>query len=186
MATESAEALLLAKPPFDDVHNVPLRLIVSFGSHVLVCRPDFKARDAYLVAQTLAKHNDALPTPARAPSGVVPAHRGSLAFFGGEEMPSDEAGRRSTNQLARPAGQTRRSGGHRRRDSRPTSPDECLEVLNPQPDGVGHAQMWCRFGTKGRRFESCLPDTLTGSESHECPPRRSGPLVFLPERVTQG
>ena len=89
MAAESAEALLLAKPPFDDVRNVPLRLIVSFGSHVLVCRPDFKARDAYLLAQTLAKHNEALPTPARAPSGVVPAHRGSLAFFAGEEMPSD-------------------------------------------------------------------------------------------------
>ena len=89
MAAESAAALLHAKPPFDDVRNVPLRLIVSFGSHVLVCRPDFKAGDAYLLAQTLAKHNDALPTPARAPSGVVPAHRGSLAFFAGEEMPTD-------------------------------------------------------------------------------------------------
>ena len=89
MAVESAEALLLAKPPFDDLRNVPLSLIVSFGSRALVCRPDFKARDAYLLAQTLAKHDDALPTPARAPSGVVPAHRGSLAFFAGNETPSD-------------------------------------------------------------------------------------------------
>ena len=31
MAAESAEALFLAKPPFDDIRNVPLRLIVSFG-----------------------------------------------------------------------------------------------------------------------------------------------------------
>ena len=87
MAAESAEALFLAKPPFDDIRNVPLRLIVSFGSHVLVCRPDFMARHAYLLAQTLAEHNDALPAPARAPGGVVPAHRGSHAFFAGEEMP---------------------------------------------------------------------------------------------------
>ena len=89
MAAESAEALLLAKPPFDDIRNVPLRLIVSFGSHVLVCRPDFMARHAYLLAQTLAEHNNALPAPASAPVGVVPAHRGSHAFFAGEEMPND-------------------------------------------------------------------------------------------------
>lgn len=89
MAAESAEALFLAKPPFDDIRNVPLRLIVSFGSHVLVCRSDFIGRHAYLVAQTLAEHKDALPTPADAPKGVVPAHRGSHAFFAGEEMPND-------------------------------------------------------------------------------------------------
>jgi hypothetical protein len=89
MTAESAEALFLAKPPFDDIRNVPLRLIVSFGSHVLVCRPDFLAGHAYLLAQTLAEHKDALPTPAGAAEGVVPAHRGSHAFFVGEEMPND-------------------------------------------------------------------------------------------------
>jgi hypothetical protein len=89
MAAESAEALFLGKPPFDDIRNVPLRLVVSFGSHVLVCRPDFMARHAYLLAQTLAEHKDALPSPAGAPEGVVPAHRGSHAFFAGEEMPND-------------------------------------------------------------------------------------------------
>jgi hypothetical protein len=89
MAAESADALFLAKPPFDDIRNVPLRLIVSFGSHVLVCRPDFLAGHAYLLAQTLAEHKDALPTPAGAPGGIVPAHRGSHAFFAGEEIPND-------------------------------------------------------------------------------------------------
>ena len=44
MEVESAEALFLAKPPFDDIRDVPLRLIASFGGHVLVCRPDFLAR----------------------------------------------------------------------------------------------------------------------------------------------
>ena len=89
MAAASAEALFLAKPPFDDIRNVPLRLIVSFGSHVLVCRPDFMASHAYLLAQTLAQHKDALPKPTAAPEGVIPAHRGSYAFFAGEEMPKD-------------------------------------------------------------------------------------------------
>lgn len=89
MGAESAEALYLAKPPFDDIRNVPLRLIVSFGSYVLVCRPDLMARHAYLLAQTLAEHKDVLPTPAVAPMGVIPAHRGSHAFFAGEQIPND-------------------------------------------------------------------------------------------------
>jgi hypothetical protein len=79
MAAASAEALFLSKP----------RVIVSFRSHVLVCRPNFMARHAYLMARTLAEHNDALPAAAGSPEGVVPAHRGSHAYFAGEEMPSD-------------------------------------------------------------------------------------------------
>jgi len=89
MAARSAEALFLGKPPFDDIHDAPLRIIVSFGSHSLVCRPSFMARHAYLIARTLAEHKDAFPTPAGAPDGVVPAHRGSHAFFAGEEVPND-------------------------------------------------------------------------------------------------
>ena len=89
MAMESAEALFLAKPPFDDIRNVPLRLIVSFRSHVLVSRQDFMARDAYRLAQTLVEHEEALPKSAVAPKGIVPAHRGSFAFFAGEEIPID-------------------------------------------------------------------------------------------------
>jgi hypothetical protein len=89
MGAESAEALVLGKPPFDDVRNAPLSLIVSFGSRVLICRPDFRARDAYVLAQTLTEHKHALPTPAGAPRGIVPPHRGSHAFFAGERMPND-------------------------------------------------------------------------------------------------
>lgn len=87
MAAESAEALFLAKPPFEDLRNVPLRLLVSFGSHVLVCRDDLMDRHAYLFAQTLAEHAERLPNPLNAPAGVIPAHRGSQAFFAGEEIP---------------------------------------------------------------------------------------------------
>ena len=89
MQADSAEALFLAKPPFADIREAPLRIIVSFGSYVFVCRPDFKARHAYLLAQTLSAHAEALPAAATAPSGVVPAHRGAHAFFAGEEMPND-------------------------------------------------------------------------------------------------
>jgi hypothetical protein len=89
MQAESAEALFLAKPPFADIPRAPLRIIVAFGSHVLVCRPDFMARHAFLVAKALAEHKEGLPVPAAAPEGVVPAHRGSRAFFAGEEMPND-------------------------------------------------------------------------------------------------
>jgi hypothetical protein len=89
MQAESAEALFLAKPPFADITEAPLRIIVSFGSHVLVCRSNFMARHAYLLAKTLVEHSDVLPAPALAPGGVVPAHAGSHAFFAGEEMPND-------------------------------------------------------------------------------------------------
>jgi hypothetical protein len=89
MQADSAEALFLAKPPFDDIPNAPLRIIVSFGSHVFVCRPNFMARHAYLLAKTLAEHGEGLPAPAVAPAGVVPAHPGSRAFFAGEELPNE-------------------------------------------------------------------------------------------------
>jgi hypothetical protein len=89
MQADSAEALFLAKPPFADIPEAPLRIIVSFGTHVLVCRPNFMARHAYLLAKTLAEHGEGLPAPAVAPTGVVPAHPGARAFFVGEEMPHD-------------------------------------------------------------------------------------------------
>src|SRR6476619_779481 len=37
MQTDSAEALFLAKPPFADIPEAPLRIIVSFGTHAMVC-----------------------------------------------------------------------------------------------------------------------------------------------------
>jgi hypothetical protein len=89
MTTKSAEALSLGKPPFADIGASPLRAIVSFGSHLLVCRPDFLARHAYLLAKTLSEHEDALPVPAGSPGAPVPAHRGARAFFAGEEIPND-------------------------------------------------------------------------------------------------
>ncbi len=89
MAVDSAAALALGKLPFDDVRNASLSAIASFGSHVLVCRPEFKARNAYLLAQTLVEHKEILPAPVSAPREIVPAHRGSHAFFAGDQPPTD-------------------------------------------------------------------------------------------------
>ena len=89
MQAESAEALFLARPPFADIPDAPLRIIASFGTHAMVCRPNFMARHAYLLANTLAEHAEGLPAPAVAPTGVVPAHPGARAFFAGEEMPNE-------------------------------------------------------------------------------------------------
>ena len=89
LAVDSAESLVHGTFPFDDVRNASLSVIASFGSHVLVCRPDFTARNAYLLARTLVEHKDALPTPVSAPGGIVPAHRGSHAFFAGDQPPND-------------------------------------------------------------------------------------------------
>jgi hypothetical protein len=88
MTAQGAEALFLAKPPFEDVRSVPLRVIVSFGSHLLVCREDLMDHHVFLFARTLVEHADGLPKPAAPPGGVVPAHRGSLAFFAGEQLPA--------------------------------------------------------------------------------------------------
>ena len=87
MTKDSAAALLLGKPPFADIGGAQIRAIVSLGSYLFVCRPDFKARHAYLIAQTLAQHPEALPSPASAPDGIVPAHPGAEAFFTGRDMP---------------------------------------------------------------------------------------------------
>jgi hypothetical protein len=89
MQADSAEALFLAKPPFADIPEAPLRIIVSFGNHVFVCRPNFAAGHAYLLAKTLAEHGEELPVPAVQPNGVVPVHPGARAFFAGEKMPND-------------------------------------------------------------------------------------------------
>ena len=89
MTAESAEALFFARPPFSDIRNAPVRIIVELGAHVLICRADFMARHAYLLAQTLFRHAGALPGPVSSPQGAVPGHPGSRAFFAGQEMPSD-------------------------------------------------------------------------------------------------
>jgi hypothetical protein len=88
MSRPSAEALFRARPPFDNLDDVPLRTLVSFGSHLLVCRTDFLDRHAYLVAKTVSEHPDALPEAPRRPESAVPIHQGAAAYFTGQVMPA--------------------------------------------------------------------------------------------------
>jgi hypothetical protein len=89
MAKEDAEALFLGKPPFADIGGAQIRAMVSFGSYLFVCRPEFKARHAYLIARALAQHPETLPVRAEAPEDAIPAHPGADAFFAGRDMPND-------------------------------------------------------------------------------------------------
>src|SRR4029079_18181836 len=64
MAKEGAEALFLGKPPFADIGGAQIVAIVALDNYIFVCRPDFKARHAFLIAQTLTQHPEALPAHA--------------------------------------------------------------------------------------------------------------------------
>ena len=89
MAKEGAEALFLGKPPFADIGGAQIRAMVSLGNYLFVCRPDFKARHAFLIAQALTQHSEGLPARAGAPEGAVPAHPGAEAFFAGRAIPNE-------------------------------------------------------------------------------------------------
>ncbi|PON17746.1 hypothetical protein C2W62_11570 [Candidatus Entotheonella serta] len=88
----TAVALLRGQPPFVDYGPLPLRLIIALGSYWLVCRDDFLARHAYLVAQALDDHRDTLatrttPSKVELSSHAVPIHPGALAYVNGQEIP---------------------------------------------------------------------------------------------------
>jgi hypothetical protein len=55
----------------------------------MVCRPDFRARHAYVIAKTLSEHQDRLAAIVAASHGVVPTHPGARAFFAGENIPDE-------------------------------------------------------------------------------------------------
>jgi hypothetical protein len=89
ISVEGAKALFLGEPPFEDITGGPIRAIVSFGTHQMVCRPDFRARHAYVIAKTLSEHQDRLAATVAASHGVVPTHPGARAFFAGENIPDE-------------------------------------------------------------------------------------------------
>ena len=89
ISAEGAKALFLGEPPFEDITGGPVRAIVSFGTHHMVCRPNFRARHAYAIAKTLSEHQDMLTATVAASPDVVPMHPGASAFFAGEDIPND-------------------------------------------------------------------------------------------------
>ena len=82
-------ALASGTAPFGDYGPTPLTALFRFADHVLVTRPDFPDRHAWLVARTLIERVDDFDDagPALAGSLPVPPHPGALAFAAGEPEP---------------------------------------------------------------------------------------------------
>ena len=89
ISAEGAKALFLGESPFEDIKGGPIRAIVSFGTHHMICRPNFHARHAYAIAKTLSEHQDRLAATVAGSQDVVPMHPGARAFFAGEDIPND-------------------------------------------------------------------------------------------------
>jgi len=89
ISAEGAKALFLGEPPFEDIAGGPVRAIVSFGTHHMVCRPNFRAGHAYAIAKTLSEHQERLPANVAASRDLIPMHPGARAFFAGEDIPND-------------------------------------------------------------------------------------------------
>jgi hypothetical protein len=65
LSTEDAAALQDGRAPFEAFGPTEMRALARLGSHLLLTRPDFPDRHAYLVAMTLSEHGDALEQPSR-------------------------------------------------------------------------------------------------------------------------
>jgi hypothetical protein len=94
MRPADAAALRAGARPFADFGPVPLETIVGVGDFLLVCRNDFPARHAWLVAAALAAARGVLPAALRpvasaadAPDPRVPLHAGARGYFAGAPAP---------------------------------------------------------------------------------------------------
>lgn len=86
MRPDDAAALRDGVAPFAEYGPVPLHAIVAIGDYLLVCRDDFSARHAWLIADALTQGTGA-PRPAPPPDPHVPPHPGAHAYFTGRAMP---------------------------------------------------------------------------------------------------
>lgn len=84
-----AAALADGRDPFVTIGAVSLNRLFTMGEHLLLCRPGFPDRHAWLLAEALSRHGGAIPGGARAdPSaGPVPVHAGALAHSRGAPLP---------------------------------------------------------------------------------------------------
>ena len=89
LSRSDAAALASGTDPFSDFGPVPLRCLYTFGDHLLLCRPDFPDRHAYLLAQSLDEHGGALPgaAPAQPMEGPIAIHPGALAYAEAQPLP---------------------------------------------------------------------------------------------------
>jgi len=89
LSRADATALAAGDAPFADFGGLPLAALFAFGDYLLVSRPDFPQRHAYLVTQTLAEHAKQIPgaRPLAVVGDTVPTHPGALAYVQGQPLP---------------------------------------------------------------------------------------------------
>jgi len=92
LSSEDAVSLAEGGDPFGDFGGVALNGLFRFGDYLLICRPDFPDRHAYLVSRTLSEHGGAIPGAQSMTDEypAIPVHPGALAFAEGHPLPSGE------------------------------------------------------------------------------------------------
>ena len=99
-------ALAEGRPPFEEFGAPPLRALFTVGDHVLVCRPDFPDRHAWLVVRTLSEHAGEIDGAASARPGSlpVPVHDGALAYAAGLPEPPPPPVETASDEVIEPHG----------------------------------------------------------------------------------
>jgi hypothetical protein len=89
LSRDDTAALAAGRAPFEDFGETALTALFTFGDYVLVCRPDFPDRHAWLVVGTLTEHAGEIDgaKPAEPGKVPVPVHSGALAYAQGEPEP---------------------------------------------------------------------------------------------------
>jgi len=84
-----AAALAEGRDPFADFGPVALRSLFGFTGHLLLCRPDFPDRHAYLVTWTLDEFGTGIAGAALPLSfeGAIPIHPGARAYIMQQPVP---------------------------------------------------------------------------------------------------
>ncbi len=93
MRPDDAAALREGKAPFAGYGPMPLMTLVGVEDFLLVCRDDFAALHAWLIAEALSASGadftvkPAKSEPPAAPDPRLPLHPGAIAFFSGGAKP---------------------------------------------------------------------------------------------------
>jgi hypothetical protein len=90
MRRNDAANLRTGASPFSHYGPVPLHAIVAIGDYQLVCRDDFPARHAWLIAEALSKDQELIRPSGDASDARVPLHPGTQAYFSGHPLPAAE------------------------------------------------------------------------------------------------
>ncbi len=91
LSVADAAALQDGRAPFAEFGGVPLRWLFSFGDHLLVSRPDFPDRHAFLISEALAEHGIEVPgiEPIDPDRGPIAVHPGTRAYAEAQPLPGE-------------------------------------------------------------------------------------------------